>query len=64
MDKEVNYNGLTLGGAFFLVLFVLKILGKISLSWVWVTAPLWIPIAIGLLFLIIWGILKIIQELM
>jgi hypothetical protein len=31
--------------------FCAKILGYISWSWVWVFAPLWIPTAVGLVFL-------------
>ena len=36
------------------ILFIaLKLLGKISWSWVWVLAPTWIPIVIALIILII-----------
>lgn len=31
-------------------LVVLKLLGKISLSWLWVFAPLWLPAAVALAF--------------
>lgn len=41
-------SGIGLFGALFLVLLTLKLLGKISLSWFWVTAPLWGGLAIGL----------------
>lgn len=34
------------------VLVVLKLMGKISISWFWVTAPFWIPLTV-LLFLFI-----------
>jgi len=30
-----------LPGAVFLVLLILKLLGKLAISWLWVTAPLW-----------------------
>lgn len=33
----------------FFILFGLKITDKISWSWVWVAAPLWIPISIGII---------------
>lgn len=36
------------------ILFIaLKLLGKISWSWVWVLSPLWIPIAISIILIII-----------
>jgi len=40
--------------ALFLVFLVLKLTHVIAWSWWWVTAPLWIPLAFGvLLFLVI-----------
>lgn len=38
--------GLGLGDAVFIVFLILKLLGKITWSWWWVTAPLWGPIAL------------------
>lgn len=38
--------GICLMGALFLVLLTLKLLGKITLSWLWVTAPLWCGLAL------------------
>ncbi len=36
------------------ILFIaLKLLGKISWSWVWVLSPLWIPVAVGVILIII-----------
>ena len=36
------------------ILFIaLKLLDKISWSWVWVLSPLWIPIAISIILIII-----------
>lgn len=44
------------GGALFLVFLVLKLTGVIAWSWLWVTAPLWVPVAlvagIALLFVV------------
>lgn len=41
------------------ILFIaLKLLGKISWSWVWVLSPIWIPVVIGLL-IIIWFLAKL-----
>lgn len=41
--------GIGLGGVLFIVFLVLKLCHVISWSWLWVTAPLWIPMAIVVL---------------
>ncbi len=51
-------SGRSAGGIGFLsaltiAFIILKLLGKISWSWVWVLAPTWIPIAFGLLIVLI-----------
>lgn len=38
--------GIGLCGALFIVFLVLKLIGTITWSWWWVTAPLWIPLAV------------------
>lgn len=43
-----NGGGIGISGAVFIVFLVLKLVGIINWSWVWVTAPLWIPLGIGL----------------
>lgn len=57
--STTSSSGIDFFGLFFLVLFVLKIMGYITWSWWWVTAPLWggfliwlvvFVIALGLLF--------------
>lgn len=35
----------------FLIFLVLKLCGVIAWSWVWVSAPLWIPLAFALIAL-------------
>lgn len=39
------------GGMLFIAFLVLKLTHVIAWSWLWVTAPLWAPIALGLLIL-------------
>ena len=50
-------NGIGLMGILFIIFLVLKLVGTITWSWWWVTAPLWGPVAVGLavmaLFLLI-----------
>jgi len=36
-------------GIMFLIFMTLKLIGVITWSWVWVSAPIWIPIVIGIL---------------
>lgn len=43
--KESSGGGIGLAGALFLVFLILKLTGVIAWSWVWVFAPLWIPLA-------------------
>ena len=46
-------SGITLSGLTFIVFLVLKLCNVIDWSWWWVTAPLWIPFAIGIAVLLI-----------
>ena len=39
----------------FVVFLVLKLVGVIAWSWLWVTAPLWIGAALWIIFVLIWG---------
>ena len=41
--KEKETKGLGVAGAVFIVFLVLKLTDNIDWSWLWVTAPLWIP---------------------
>ena len=51
--KASASGGIGFGGLLTIVFIVLKLIGVINWSWVWVLAPLWIPIALISLFLII-----------
>ena len=46
--KVVTTSSFPVFGLLGAVLVVLKILGKITLTWKWVLAPFWIPALIGL----------------
>jgi len=50
--SQSTSSGIGLGGVLFVVFLVLKLIGKIDWSWWWVTAPLWIPVAVILSLLI------------
>ena len=58
MDNKNNNSGASGGGIGFLgvltiVFIILKLLGKITWSWWWVLAPIWIDAIIVILFFII-----------
>ena len=58
MNHEIQTNNNNAGGGWFLsalaiVFIVLKLLGKITWSWVWVLSPIWIPLVLFTLALII-----------
>lgn len=46
MTNRNRTNGIGLGTVLFLIFLVLKLTDNIDWSWWWVTAPLWIPLAI------------------
>ena len=46
MSNSSSSNGIGFGTILFLVFLVLKLTKVIDWSWWWVTAPLWIPLAI------------------
>ena len=41
---------------------VLKLINVINWSWWWVTAPFWVPIVLGIAFIILYFILKYISK--
>lgn len=46
----------------FVVFLVLKLVGVISWSWWWVTAPLWMPLALAVILATIIVIVKVITR--
>lgn len=57
MKLNISFSGL-LTVAF----IVLKLLGKITWSWLWVLSPLWIPLALWLVGIIIWIAIEVIRK--
>jgi hypothetical protein len=45
--------GIGCGTVLFLIFLVLKLVGVITWSWWWVTAPLWIPLVVILVILFV-----------
>lgn len=53
-NKTNSSSGIGLGTILFVVFLVLKLTGNINWSWWWITAPLWIPvILVGVVLLLI-----------
>ena len=51
MGKETT-SGIGFGGILFIVFLIPKLTNVIAWSWWWVTAPLWITIALNILIII------------
>lgn len=60
-NNNYEYNGVSFLSILFLVFLVLKLTNVIDWSWWWVTAPLWIPIIIFLVFC--WWIVCILPDI-
>ena len=48
-----NNRGIDISEVLFIIFLVLKLVGVITWSWWWVTSPIWIPLIIILIFIII-----------
>jgi hypothetical protein len=59
MANKTSSNGIGFGTVLFLVFLVLKLTGNIDWSWWWVTSPLWIPLALGVVILSIIGLIAV-----
>ena len=53
---KVDFNIVGLLGIAFIVL---KLCGVIEWPWIWVVAPFWIPLSIGILLIVILAIFKV-----
>jgi hypothetical protein len=60
MANKTSSNGIGFGTVLFLVFLVLKLTGNIDWSWWWVTSPLWIPLALGVIALGVIGLIAVI----
>ena len=57
MEKQIIYQGPGVLSILLVAFIVLKLCGVITWSWLWVLAPLWMPIALVLVILLIVGII-------
>ena len=58
-NSSVSSGGIGFCGLLTIVFIVLKLLGKIDWSWVWVLSPMWIVWGICLIILLIVGIIHL-----
>jgi hypothetical protein len=56
MADNNTSSGIGVGTTLFIVFLILKLTGNISWSWLWVTSPLWIPLAVGVLLIGVIGV--------
>lgn len=61
-NSSARSGGIGFCGLLTIVFIVLKLLGKITWSWLWVLSPLWIVWAICLIIFLIWGIIKLFTD--
>lgn len=59
--QNASSGGIGFFGLLTLVFVVLKLIGYISWSWWWVTAPLWGPVILYGLLLLVFGIVAAVQ---
>lgn len=55
-NNNTSSGGISFGGALFLVFLVLKLTNHIDWSWWWVFSPIWIPFAVIVGLLVLWGV--------
>lgn len=52
-NNSTHNGGISFGGLLLIVFIVLKLTGVIAWSWWWVLSPLWIPLVLGLIILVV-----------
>ena len=51
-ENKTTVNGIGFSGLLTIALIVLKLIGKISWSWIWVFSPIWISTLFFILFIV------------
>lgn len=60
-NNNNSSSGVGFCGLLTLIFITLKLLNVIHWSWIWVLAPSWIPLLIGIIFLVIWLVLMLMK---
>ena len=58
-NGNTNSGGIGFCGLLTIVFIVLKLTGYIAWSWIWVLAPIWIPLVVVFVILVICGIVVV-----
>ena len=61
-NQTASNNGVGFTGLLLLVFITLKLCDVIDWSWGWVLAPLWIPIALVLVILLVWWVVRMLKS--
>lgn len=61
-ENSTSSSGIGFIGLLTIVFITLKLLGKIDWSWWWVLSPLWIPVGVVIVILLIVGIVFLIAK--
>ena len=56
MADNNTSSGIGIGTTLFIVFLILKLTNTIDWSWWWVTSPLWLPLALGIVILGVVGV--------
>ena len=59
MSNSIQKVSLNFGEVLLVAFIVLKLCGVINWSWWWVFSPVWIPLAIVAVILLIYGLVKL-----
>ena len=59
-EVQVKTGGIGFLGLLTIALLFLKAFGKISISWIWVFAPIWVPFILGVVIMAIFYIVVLI----
>ena len=62
MSNKETSGGIGFCGLLAIVFITLRLTGTISWSWLWVLAPIWIPMAVAGVLLLLLGILTLIGK--
>lgn len=62
-NEQATSSGLGIGTVLFIVFLILKLTNVIDWSWWWVTAPLWIPLGLVVMILIVTSLVIIAKEI-
>lgn len=61
-NKQATRTGISFTGALTLIFITLKLTHVIDWSWAWVLAPMWIPLALVAVILLVAFILYVVRE--